>query len=658
MKTILLLLKFVLPLILATCLLLITNPEVSLADGTAGVSTDNYSNGLPSGFFQPTGGPRLVVPLFPIGSLPYRRPGFTQEPYQQIVDKGQKDVQLEAILTRTKYTPDSNWLFSDGITPAESLTNSSDPKITVPTDKVGTFYYQYHVHTSHKSFMGKVINDNYYSKVAKVIVNEKHIDATSLTINNDTKYLFNEPTDFFQTSSQILNTKEPSNASGAIKWSISDPNLATIDQNGVLKANQNRNSGIVTVQARIDNENGKVIKSNPLDILIGGGLKNVTVKEGEKATFKIANTEAEARDEGGLKTEWYKVDSKGVVQKLPQSKDSNPFQYSFDANLKDDDSKYFVKVFATENNKTTLDLQTNQATLNVIPNKNIENLNINNEIKNNTYASHNNYDELFNVARNDTVFINSEIENKNSTDLTNSKLVLTLPPSLAVQEVDTKPSTLDSHKHPIDPSNYSISKDTNELTIRLGTINKESTEKVFVKSLMNEKGLQQSAFIRPYLKGMAEQSIFLKNGNPLKLNFSENLLHVAFKNIHFHPISQFQKGFIDTRTDDTNAPNAIMNVDDQRRSKNAQTISVKQISSFPNVGSLPFAQLMLKKKDGLIPINQLTEVANSEDDSPVTPIIWSKNEGLFLRVNTNTPPPGKYSVDLQWTITDSVQKSS
>lgn len=183
MKTILLLLKFVLPLILATCLLLITNPEVSLADGAAGVSTDNYSNSLPSGFFQPTGGPRLVVPLFPIGSLPYRRPGFTQEPYQQIVDKGQKDVQLEAILTRTKYTPDSNWLFSDGITPAESLTNSSNPKITVSTDKVGTFYYQYHVHTSHKSFMGKVINDNYYSKVAKVIVNEKHIDATSLTIN-------------------------------------------------------------------------------------------------------------------------------------------------------------------------------------------------------------------------------------------------------------------------------------------------------------------------------------------------------------------------------------------------------------------------------------------------------------------------------------------
>lgn len=649
----LILLRFVLPLTLATCLLLITNPEISLADGATTVPTDNYANTLPKGFFTPTGRPKFVGSGW-FGMVLTRMPGFLREPVQeQNIDKNTTDHRLEAKLSQSPRPITYQWYKSDGISGAKPVPDSNNPYIDIPTDKEGTFYYQLFAHTSHYNILHTLIDDKCYSKVAKVIINKKHIDATSLTINNDTSYLFNESSDFFQNTTQIMNTTEPYNASGTINWSVSDNDLATIDQNGVLTANQKNNSGIVTVQARINNSNGKVIKSNSLNILIGGGLENVDVDEGEKAIFRIANTEVQAREKDGLKTEWYKVDTNGKAQKLSQSKDANPFQYSFNADLKDDGSKYFVKVYATENNKTTLELQTNQATLSVIPNKNIENLDFNSEIVNDTDTHNlkNNYDELFDVAKNDTILINSKIENNNSTDLTGSKLVLAIPTSLSVQNIEINKVKLDSN-------NYSISKENNELTISLGTIPKNSITEITIKSIMDKQSLQSAAYLRPYLVGTVDLSKFRKKSNLLKLNFIENSLHLAFKNIHFHPISQFQKGILDTRTDDTNAPNAIMNVDDQRRVKDAQTISVQQQSDFPNNGALPFAQLMLKTKDSLVPIDKLTEIAHFEKGIPITPVIWSKDEGLLLKVNTNAPSPGNYSINLQWTISDSIPQSS
>lgn len=648
MKTMLVLLKFVLPLVLATSLLLITNPEISLADGAVTVPTDNYAASLQQeaeelGFKIPS---KQAGWEWSSWGFPSYHLGFIQNVNNKYsFDKNDKNKQIKTSFSFTTNPKKYQWYISDGKTQAKEIPNSNSPIINIQTDKIGTFYYQLRVCT--KSFIG--YQYYYYSNVAKIIINENHVDATKLSISSNNTYLFNKPNNYFQNSISISHFTEPDNASGVIKWSVSDENLATIDKDGVLTANQNGLSGTISVQAIIgNNNNGQVIKSNPLNITIGGGLKSQTVDEGKKAIFSIANFQSDVRDDANLKTVLYRVDTDNTTRELPQQ--VNPYQYSVNASINDDGSKYFAKVFILEKNKKTQILETNQATLKVIPTTNINDLNVINDIKitdPTTFRdSRNKSDSIFQVAKGDTFQIETKVINDNLTNTSDSYIFFPLPNTLSIKNITVNGKQIDSR-------DYSILPENNELGIKIGTIEKKSTSKIIINFLVAKQPHNDDFGIQPYVVGTADIGKFSKYGNILHLNFSENFLHILFKNINFRPVSQFQKDILDTRTDDTNAPKAIMNVDDQRRIKGAK-ISVTPIGSFSQNKSLPFAQLMFKTQNGISAINGKTQIAKFSKNDPIEPIIWKKDEGILLKINTNTPPSGKYKIGLTWTIENAI----
>src|SRR5699024_41110 len=92
----------------------------------------------------------------------------------------------------------------------------------------------------------------------------------------------------------------------------------------------------------------------------------------------------------------------------------------------------------------------------------------------------------------------------------------------------------------------------------------------------------------------------------------------------------------------------------QRKSGN-KYLFVKQSSPLHNdTGNILGANLFYKMNNSIQSIKNKVLVEEADNDTPLTSIVWTRNDGLLLTVNSTQMEPGQYSTQLNWTVQNSI----
>lgn len=288
--------------------------------------------------------------------------GFTQQPIDTNVVSGQT-VNLSANATRSAIETAASlgtvarryvwWESTDGgktysiVQTSGNTTASNVYSFTAPTVSTPTqfkFQVQYR-------YTGLLFYSDYWSQIATVTVQPQRVAATSLSVTADNQTLNNGET------TTVHADIAPSDATDAVTWTSSDPNLATVDAYGNVTATSAASTtdgkaadhGTVTITGTVNGESSAVK-------LTIGALQDVTVVEGTPATFTLA-----AIPSAMTVTNWYRVQA-GNVTALNTT--ANSYTIKTPTNADDDNTAYFAKLSYTGNGNTQ-SVTTNAALLTV-----------------------------------------------------------------------------------------------------------------------------------------------------------------------------------------------------------------------------------------------------------------------------------------------------
>lgn len=639
MKTILFLLKFVLPLVLALWLFFIIHPEAILADNA--VASIQYHTPTPN----PTG--RFGV---------WATGGFDRQPttsYYTTVGDPIKitthTVRATLSFTLNPLEPVSHrWFISGDDGKFSQIPNETKNSLVYTPQQSGTYYIQLYTYYS-----GVFTTDKFYSDVVTVHVLKRPIDANSLDISLDKSYLYNvkdsSNNEIVPKNAYATATPEPIDATGDISWSLDRPDLATIDDNGHIIANSDGNSGVVKITGLIKNSDGSVITSKPQAIKIGGGLDNQTVHANQPATFHIqTDTDSQRDDDKDVKITWYKRSTNGQVTQLKTQTD--PTTYVTTPTTKAENGDEFYAQITVKKNT----VRTNSAILNVLPPTD-PNINIQNSIVDTTFHPTENTDSVINkVSTNDKLVINSKIYNSGYKNFPNSMLSIPLFPledkqNFNIDDIEVNKQKLTTSDYQIVNNNFNNQK---ELVIELKDLKIKTTKDVEVDLTTPTIDTEQVINSTPYFSGTTDDNNdFQSEGNKLLINLTPNQIILNPHNIQFDPITQFQKGAIKHRTAATNAPHSAISVQGSQRKSGNKYLFVKQSSPLHNdTGNILGANLFYKMNNSIQSIKNKVLVEEADNDTPLTSIVWNRKDGLLLKVNSNQIEPGQYSTQLNWTV--------
>ncbi len=621
----------------------------STVQNTSADTTDLQTYALDSPPFTPSPDPQ--------GHFFYTRGGFKPySTYHSILIKDNLTLNLNAVRpvvwwTWRRVTLTYSWWTSDDQKNWHLISNNKTGSLKVDTSQKGTKYYQ--VNATYK-INNNTIFDPYYSKIIKVAINEKPIDTEDLSIETSSPYLLNIGNSVLDNAIYATGSRNPEEATDPIIWSTSDDTIAHINSNGEITPVSNEHSGDILIKALVKNSINKKTKIAQKEIRVGGGLDDINAKLGDDVTFKIQGLSDDKRDDADdVSINWFQKKSvHGNCIKLPHSNTTELTLNNLKSNL--DGSMYYAVFSYTDEYHKKKTFQTNEAQL-TISNSIIG---IDNQIQNTSNKDDplDTKTNLANVSKDDKLTYTLHLSNANKTNLKDQTLVIPLPLQVDItnlkinddQHIEYKFQTesLKEKKLILDLAKFKDNEDLNiELNLNVGKISN------------NFEFKSTPVIYGTYLDGDNDSS-YHNNGTTVSLHFITNMLFPTIHDITFSPIQTYVPNSLIYRLNDTNAPNNIIDFDDQRRSFNSVQIQVAQENPFHDEKKNLYLPATLQLHDPTNNTftdisNNSTSVATSAKNQQLHYLNWSKDEGLLLRLKPGSIRPGNYETTLNWTFIES-----
>ncbi|WP_195701403.1 hypothetical protein [Companilactobacillus futsaii] len=589
------------------------------------------------------------------GTFISRRGGFISP--QQELYSGTIGTPLTIRLNIIRPAGFSKWMVTDTYTWWESsdkkkwniMKGSKDSKLTIDNSHIGIKYYQLkvHYHKKYVSIFGSK-DITIYSKIIKVITNENPIDTERLDIDTNSNYLLNTNSTLVDNVVFASVTREPIDSTDNITWTTDDNSLAKIDSNGKVTAATLNNFGDVTIIASVTNSINKQKIKAEKSIHVGGGLEDMSAKLGEDVTFKVQGLSDDKRDsKENLSVEWYQKSSPtSSYIKLPNSNQTELTLKNVTSKL--DGSSYYAKFKYDKES-----FKTNPAQL-TISNSIIG---IDNQIQNTSNKDDplDTKTNLANVSKDDKLTYTLHLSNANKTNLKDQTLVIPLPLQVDITdlkinddphiEYKLQTESLKKKNLILDLAKFKDNEDLNiELNLKVGKIS-------------NNFEFKSTPVISGTYLDDDNDNRYHNNGSTISLHFITNMFFPTIHDITFSPIQTYIPNSLIYRLNDTNAPNNIIDFDDQRRKYNPVQIQVAQDSAFydKDKNILPATlQLHDLSNDTFTDISEHpTLITASAQDQQLHYLNWTKNEGLLLRLKPGSFRPGDYKTTLNWTFIES-----
>jgi Bacterial Ig-like domain (group 2). len=547
---------------------------------------------------------------------------------------------------------------TDGKNWAKVSSKDSGDKKTMPVTptEVGTTYYQLDTYFQTAGLIGATAS-HLYSNVATVHAVPEPVNAQKVTVTVDDDYLYNSTNDLVNIETVAHAHPDPVNFTGTVTWSISDTNLATIDEEtGEITANTGRRAGVVTVYATLHNPDGSIIKGET-DITIGGGLENQTVKAGETATFALQGNIGELDEDGddGYTIKWYKEDPITHTRTQVQKDKPQALSYTIPDTTLDDDGTLIVAIISMSYGGRPYSYTTNDAYLYVTPEggPDIEMTNI---MKNETFDDGTNTDNmLFGVNNGDTVTYTDTVTN-NSTSGTLTDATYTLP-----LHNNTKIASVQLDGKELSSSSYSFKKNdttgATDLTIPGLNFKINESHKIQVNTTVDSIEKKETFSTVPYIAGKADgKTDYQKVGRGNTINYELDTITITnTEDIDYGVINAVSNKTILYRQDKLNNPYNIIDIDDTRRVKSSIGLYVRQKSELIS-GNNILSGYLEYHENGVAQDLRATdvEVSRTDDEQALSSQSWNKEEGVLLHMDPQVNSSGIYTTKLEWTIADSL----
>jgi len=583
--------------------------------------------------------------------------GQTKSVYADARRSFAKQLLLGLVFYKRRYqwyqsTDGQNW---STVSSKESGTNKN---LSLTPSDTGTTYYQ--LETYWTDIIGASHTTELYSNVATVNAVPEPVDALSVDVTTDDDYLYNSDNDIVNLETYAHAIPTPHDFTGTVTWSIDNTNLATIDEEtGLITANTDRLSGVVTVTATLHNPSGTEVTGST-EVMIGGGLEDQTVRAGNMATFSFQGNIGELEEdedgdgEGDYTVKWYKEDPITHVRTQIQKDDPTSLSYTTPETTLDDDGTIFLAIISVKYNNKTYSYTTNDAYLHVLP-EGGPNIEMTNTLSNETFQDHLNTDTmLFGVNNNDHIQYKDTITNiSTSGTLVNAKYTLPLRKGTTVENVN-----LDGQ----DITDYELvdntETDSTDLVISGLNFKINQSHSLVIDTTVTGIDSKTSYTTLPYVLGKNDDNNnYQKFGDDETLNYTTNSVVVNKVNdIDYGTINSISSEKTLPRQDELNLPNNIMEIDDMRRFKKPLTVTVSQESPLQNdLGSI-FAGHLRYYDDGKYTdlLEDSAVVAITEDEEELVSLGWEKDNGILLYLEAKMNLPGSYKTTLNWTISDSL----
>lgn len=528
---------------------------------------------------------------------------------------------------------------------------------TVTPNKVGTVWYQ--LDTQYYTYLTGWLGfkTHIYSNVAAVHTLPEAVNALKLDVTVDDKYLYN-------TSDQLSNTTyahaipTPANATGDITWSVDNTTLATIDENGMVTANNKSISGTVRVTGTFTNKDGTSVQDDE-DIIIGGGLDDQTVDSGESATFTLLGDtggDADGDDDDGNGTvtiDWYKY-APGASKGVKVSSGDETF-YTTPATTMADDGSYFQAIITFSTSKITKTITSNKAKLTVIPSSKPD-IEITNKLINNTYQHQDNTDQhLIDSTGDDNITYYDNLINKSDDGvLKDGYYVIPMLPGTKVNSVEVAGEELTTDDYQIIPDSDTGS---DNLILTVGDLNPDVSKDIVVNTTAPDITAKKEFSFNSYVYGVNHDGeVYRNEATDERIDYITNKIFPKIEDIDFGSISAFSKSTLKYRPDTLNSPNSMINVNDDRREKKSLKVFVTQNGEMINDnGDVLAASLRYYDSGNHSDIlNSKTPIYQTDVGTALESIDWDKKDGLLLHINDNYLKGGKYSTTLNWSFEDSI----
>jgi len=504
--------------------------------------------------------------------------------------------------------------------------------LTVTPTQVGTVYYQ----QSFQYYFGTpLFSPTYYSRVAVLTTFPEPIPATELKVTSKQSYLYNNQDNAMVT--YVHGEPTPANATGALTWTSSDDQLATVNEaTGEVKANTSGQSGTVVITGTMTNDDGSTV-TDQVPITIGGGLAaEQRVAEGQTATFSVQGSFAETPSA----VAWHRViDGKNTVVAR-----GNKLSYTTPAtSMTDDQAQYYAVVTIKSPDGSTQDMTTNRSKLTVVPDM-TPRMTVTNQVEDVTDNADNTASELTNILNGDTCKVTGRFKDENAySKLTDGEFLITLP-------TDVQP-TIDVDGQEAQYGKYA-SGDSMKVLVTGVDFSKIKTH-TFSVTFKSNQTVNRTMTTRVDLSGEDAQhnKIGTYSGSPLTLRFTDGKLHAAANDVSFGEITTTNLGLEvpGTATGDGD----LLDVIDNRRHKVATTIDLRQEAPFSDGQTTLAAELSYDGGLGQSPLsltNADQTVASVASGMPVPSIGVSHGENLRVKVAMVDFLPGKYTSKLDWTF--------
>ncbi|KRN99445.1 hypothetical protein [Companilactobacillus kimchiensis] len=545
--------------------------------------------------------------------------------------------------------------------PWEIDESSNGPNITVKPDEPGIIRYQLEL------IDGAFFKEHYYSDVATIYASSTDVHAQSIKIQTNTDYIYNIPTGDFENNIAFAKAEpNPEDSTGQVTWSISEPTKASIDKNGQITSapsHTNDNDNLISsffVTGTIKNSDGSIITGTK-EMNVGGGLFDQKVRAGDKAVFsiqgfeeniddKINNKEDETAD---LNVSWHKIDANNKDTLLETKKNSLSFTTE-NTSLKDNGDKYYAVITMNKQNNFK-PLITGQASLTVLPALN-PNVTLSDSLQNISFKDENDTAlEINNVVNKDQINYDFNLNNNGQKDLHDTVLLTYLPLGTEVTSVTLDGRTLANTK-------FTTTVDTDDrtmfLTVQIDKLKIGDLKKLTVNTITHDITKKSSFSLTPYFIGTdSDNNVYQSIGPDLKIHYIANEIIPKFKDIQFESIYPFEENVFKYRSQQTNYPNDIISIDDQRRKKTPVKIFLHQPDSLTDNDNRPLgATFKFARDDKSNPetIQDKILIAQSIKGQSMNSVRWTHNQGLLLHIDHKNLLAGSYGTKLNWSIEDSV----
>ncbi|WP_057880675.1 hypothetical protein [Companilactobacillus kimchiensis] len=548
------------------------------------------------------------------------------------------------------------WQSTDGKnwSKVDKSDNGHKKNFSVTPTKVGTVWYQ--LDTQYYTLLTPYLKTHIYSRVAAVHTLSESVNATDLDVTVDDDYLYN-------TSDELSNTTYahaipiPDNSTGILSWSVDNTNLATVDEDGQVTANNKGISGSVKVLATMTNDDGSKI-TRPVSVEIGGGLDDRTVNSGETANFELkGNTGGDGDDDGNtgsVTVDWYKyAPGSNSKVKVASGPDTN---YTTDKTTFADDGSYFQAIITIKAGKVTKTITSNKAKLTVIP-AGKPDISIINKITDDTYPHENNTDLILNdIINDDSVTYRGSITNESlEGTLKNGNYVIPLRSGTQINSVKVAGETLTSDQY---TTIFDDETDSDNLVIPIKDLNPTESKAIEVNTTVQGILKNTSFKSTPYVYGTDnDNGVYRQDGMTETLNYLSNQIEPQIQDIDFGAISAYSKNTLKYRPNELNNPNNIVDVEDYRRDKGALQVYVSQDNEFiheSKSATLPASLRYYNNGSHTDILNNKVLISETDIGITLDPIAWNKSEGLLLHINDNQLLTGKYSTTLTWYFENSI----